>query len=181
MAFQPVSAEAPTTVNTSVARTRNYLTGAEVETLMAAARKVSRYGHRDATMILIGYRHGLRAGELCDLQWHQVELSAGRLHVRRSKRGTPSVHPLDNVSAAERSIIRRAATLTVELERLEAKFALAGEASVQDLDAYQRGANTLKRLLQSVGLQRRARDVGPTLDQYLAEVAAEDAAKEGPP
>jgi hypothetical protein len=36
----------------------------------------------------------------------------------------------DNVSAAERSIIRRAATLTVELERLEAKFALAGEASV---------------------------------------------------
>ena len=87
----------------------------------------------------------------------------------------------DNVSAAERSIIRRASVLTVELERLEAKFALAGEASVQDLDAYQRGANTLKRLLQSVGLQRRARDVGPTLDQYLAEVAAEDAAKEGPP
>src|SRR5215813_5727929 len=94
MAFQPVSAEAPTTVNTSVARTRNYLTGAEVETLMAAARKVSRYGHRDATMILLAYRHGLRACEVCDLQWHQVELSAGRLHVRRSKRGTPSVHPM---------------------------------------------------------------------------------------
>jgi type 1 fimbriae regulatory protein FimE len=36
---------------------------------MAAARKSSRYGHRDATMILIGYRHGLRASELCDLQW----------------------------------------------------------------------------------------------------------------
>ena len=104
MAFQPVSAEAPTTVNTSVARTRNYLTGAEVETLMAAARKVSRYGHRDATMILIGYRHGLRAGELCDLQWHQVELSAGRLHVRRSKRGTPSVHPMqgDEIRALRR-------------------------------------------------------------------------------
>jgi type 1 fimbriae regulatory protein FimB/type 1 fimbriae regulatory protein FimE len=104
MAFQPVSAEAPTTVNTSVARTRNYLTGAEVETLMAAARKVSRYGHRDATMILIAYRHGLRASELCDLQWHQVELSAGRLHVRRSKRGTPSVHPLqgDEIRALRR-------------------------------------------------------------------------------
>ena len=87
----------------------------------------------------------------------------------------------DNVSAAERSIIRRASVLTVELERLEAKFALAGEASVQDLDAYQGGAYTLTRLLQCVGLQRRARDVGPTLDQYLAEVAAEDAAKEGPP
>jgi type 1 fimbriae regulatory protein FimB/type 1 fimbriae regulatory protein FimE len=45
-------------------------------------------------MILIGYRHGLRAFELCDLQWHQVELSAGRLHVWRVKSGTSSVHPL---------------------------------------------------------------------------------------
>jgi integrase len=54
---------------------------------MTAARKVSRYGHRDATMILIAYRHGLRACEVCDLQWHQVELSAGRLHVRRSNPG----------------------------------------------------------------------------------------------
>src|SRR5260370_23377655 len=61
---------------------------------MAAARKSSRYGHRDATMILIAYRHGLRASEVCDLQWHQVELAAGRLHVHRSKRGAPSVHPL---------------------------------------------------------------------------------------
>ena len=48
----------PTTVNSSV-RTREYLTTAEIERLMAAARKSSRYGHRDATMILIGYRHGL--------------------------------------------------------------------------------------------------------------------------
>jgi integrase len=43
-------------------------------------------------MILLAYRHGLRASELCDLQWQQIELNAGRLHVRRSKRGTPSVH-----------------------------------------------------------------------------------------
>ena len=57
----------PTTVNSSV-RTREYLTTVEIERLMAAARKSSRYGHRDATMILIGYRHGLRASELCELQ-----------------------------------------------------------------------------------------------------------------
>ena len=61
---------------------------------MVAARKSSRWGHRDATMFLIAYRHGLRASEVCDLQWHQVELATGRLHVRQSKRGTPSVHPL---------------------------------------------------------------------------------------
>jgi type 1 fimbriae regulatory protein FimB/type 1 fimbriae regulatory protein FimE len=71
---------APTTVNSSV-RTREYLTTGEIERLMAAARKSSRYGHRDATMILIGYRHGLRPSELCDL------------HVRRAKNGSPSVHP----------------------------------------------------------------------------------------
>ena len=40
-------------------------------------------------MILIGYRHGLRASELCDLQWSQVELATGRLHVRRPKNGSP--------------------------------------------------------------------------------------------
>jgi type 1 fimbriae regulatory protein FimB/type 1 fimbriae regulatory protein FimE len=67
---------------------------AEIDKLMAEARKSSRYGHRDATMILLAHRHGLRASEICDLQWHQIELEAGRLHVRRSKRGTPSVHPI---------------------------------------------------------------------------------------
>jgi integrase len=71
------------------ARTREYLTGKEVEKLMEAAR----YEYRDATM-MIAYRHGLRASEVCDLQWHQVEINSGRLHVRRTKRGTPSVHPI---------------------------------------------------------------------------------------
>src|ERR1700752_3157676 len=94
MAFTVDAASPLTIVNSSVARTREYLTAKEIEDLMVAARKSSRYGHRDATMILIAYRHGLRASELCDLQWHQIELNAGRLHVRRSKRGTPSVHPI---------------------------------------------------------------------------------------
>jgi putative ABC transport system substrate-binding protein len=53
---------------------------------MAAARKSSRYGHRNATMILLGYRHGLRASELCDLSWSQVELNTGRLHVKYAPR-----------------------------------------------------------------------------------------------
>ena len=56
-----------------------------------------------ATLILIGYRHGLRASELCDLQWSQVELTAGRLHVRRTKSGS-SVHPMqgDEILALRR-------------------------------------------------------------------------------
>jgi hypothetical protein len=67
----------------------------------------------------------------------------------------------DNASAAERSIIRRCAVLTTELERLEVRFALANEASPEDLDLYQRTANSLRRLLEAVGLQRRSRDVTP--------------------
>jgi len=104
MAFRASKSRVPTTVNSSVGRTREYLTGREIERLMAAARKYGRYGHRDATMILITYRHGLRASEVCDLQWHQVELGVGRLHVRRAKRGTPSVHPMqgDEIRALRR-------------------------------------------------------------------------------
>jgi integrase len=104
MHIHEVAGETPNTVNASVTRTRRYLTGREVEKLIEAARKHGRYGHRDATMILLAYRHGLRASELVDLQWHQVELNAGRLHVRRAKRGTPSVHPLqgDEIRALRR-------------------------------------------------------------------------------
>jgi integrase len=72
---------APTIVNLTVKR--RYLTEREVERLMDCARKYGRYGHRDATMILVAYRHGLRASEVCDLQWQQIELSEGR-HRRRS-------------------------------------------------------------------------------------------------
>jgi hypothetical protein len=75
----------------------------------------------------------------------------------------------DNTSAAERSIVRRAAVLTTELERLEAKFAVAGEATADDLDVYQRMTNTLRRSLEAVGLERRAKDIGPTLQEYLAD------------
>jgi integrase len=79
-----VGGTTPNTIFSSV-RGREYLTGAEIERLMAEARASSRYGHRDATMILLGYRHGLRASELRDLEWSQIELATGGLHVRRAK------------------------------------------------------------------------------------------------
>jgi hypothetical protein len=73
----------------------------------------------------------------------------------------------DNVSEAEKSIIRRCAALTVELEHLEFLFATAGEATADQLDLYQRTANSLRRLLEAVGIERRPRDVGPkTLIDY---------------
>ena len=104
MDFHEDDGKTPNTVIPSVKRTRRYLTEKEVNKLMDAARKHGRHGHRDATMILIAYRHGLRASELVDLQWSQIELDSGRLHVRRAKRGTPSVHPLqgDEIRALRR-------------------------------------------------------------------------------
>ena len=74
-------------------RTREYLTEAEVERLMKAANG-NRWGHRDATMILVAYRHGLRVSELVDLRWNQIEFRTANLHVRRVKQGTPSTHPI---------------------------------------------------------------------------------------
>jgi len=75
-------------------RTREYLTKGEVERLMAAA-KSGRYPARDATLVVVAYRHGLRASELCDLEWSQVEFGrSATLHVRRLKNGKPAAHPI---------------------------------------------------------------------------------------
>jgi integrase len=84
-------------------RSREYLTGAEVERLIAAAA-AHRYSHRDATAVLIAYRHGLRAAELIDLRWDEVNFETALLHVRRVKKGTSATHPL---SGRELRALRR--------------------------------------------------------------------------
>jgi type 1 fimbriae regulatory protein FimE len=61
---------------------------------MRVAQGRGRYGHRDATMILLAYRHGLRVSELVALRWDQLDLKQGLLHVQRLKKGMPSTHPL---------------------------------------------------------------------------------------
>jgi site-specific recombinase XerD len=93
---------APSTVNCTVTprrpknaelRTREHLTPDEVERLIEAT-KSNRHGHRDALMVLLAYRHGLRAAEVVDLRWEQVDFKEALLRVRRVKAGTPSSHPL---------------------------------------------------------------------------------------
>jgi hypothetical protein len=64
-----------------------------------------------------------------------------------------------NCSAAEKAIVRRAAVIIVELEVLETQFAMEGQADPDDLDLYTRVASALRRLLETVGLQRRQKDV----------------------
>jgi integrase len=83
----------PTRLPNADLRSREYLTEAEVERLTTAT-KGNRWAHRDATIILVAYRHGLRVSELVDLRWDQVEFRTATLHVRRVKQGTPSTHPI---------------------------------------------------------------------------------------
>jgi integrase len=84
-------------------RAREYLTDSEVTRLIEAAGD-NRNGHRDATMILLAYRHGLRAAELVALRWDAVDFNRSLLHVRRVKGGAESVHPL---SGRELRALRR--------------------------------------------------------------------------
>jgi integrase len=74
-------------------RSREHLTEREIERLIQAT-KDNRWGHRDSTMVLLAFRHGLRASELVDLRWEQVDLEHAILHVRRVKQGTSATHPL---------------------------------------------------------------------------------------
>jgi integrase len=88
---EPVGLHRPTN---SEMRSREYLLPAEIEKMVKVAGG-SRWGHRDATMIVVAYRHGLRAKEICELEWSQVEFGrSAALHVRRAKKGKPSVHPI---------------------------------------------------------------------------------------
>lgn len=88
------SAKPPRRVTNAERRSREYLTAAEVEKLIAAAEKVGRHGHRDGTLLLIAYRHALRVSELVSLRWDQIDLGQGLVHVNRRKNGTPSTHPI---------------------------------------------------------------------------------------
>ena len=75
-------------------RTREFLTEQEINQLRTAARRHGRHGHRDDTLILMMFRHGLRVSEVITLRWEQVDLKQGLLHVRRLKQGIPATHPL---------------------------------------------------------------------------------------
>jgi type 1 fimbriae regulatory protein FimB/type 1 fimbriae regulatory protein FimE len=83
---------------------RRYLSEREVDLLMEAARQ-HRWGHRDATAILVAYQHGLRASELVALRWHDIDLTTGRLRIRRGRGGgAASAHP---ISGQESLALRR--------------------------------------------------------------------------
>jgi integrase len=107
-------------------RPREHLTEREVEKLIEAA-KGNRWGQRDASMILIAFRHGLRASELCELQWSDVEFETGTLHLRRAKGGATATHPLlgDELRAL-RALKRDAKSPFIFVSERGAPFSVAG-------------------------------------------------------
>ncbi len=78
-------------------RSREYLSTNEIEKIRKAARNFGRHGHRDDTLILLMFRHGLRVGEVTILRWEQIDFQQGFLHVKRIKNGLASTHPLRGV------------------------------------------------------------------------------------
>jgi integrase len=76
-------------------RSREYLTLDEIQALMKAAGNIGRHQHRDRTLILIMFRHGLRVSEAVDLRWDQVDFKAGSIHINRLKSGKPATHYLE--------------------------------------------------------------------------------------
>ncbi len=88
-------------------REREYLFEHEVEAMLKAAKIVGRHGHRDYTLILLAYRHGLRITELVNLRWQQIDLKTGHIHVNRLKGSRSSVHPLAGVELRSLRQLRR--------------------------------------------------------------------------
>jgi len=84
----------PKKIKNSLRRLREYLTPTEIDKLISAAKQTGRHGTRDATMILLAYRHGLRVSELVSLRWSQIDLKEGLIYVLRRKNGLPTQHPL---------------------------------------------------------------------------------------
>lgn len=81
------------------------------------------------------------------------------------------------VSAAEAAILQRACTLICECERMEERFARNGQATLEELEVFQRASNTMRRHLESLGLKRRQRDVTPSVADYVRHINAQEAAK----
>jgi hypothetical protein len=82
------------------------------------------------------------------------------------------VHAADlggsDMSEAEKALLKRAVTLMCALDKYDERLAMAGDVGPKQLLEYQRASNTLRRLLSALGLRRRAKDVTPDIDTYLA-------------
>jgi type 1 fimbriae regulatory protein FimB/type 1 fimbriae regulatory protein FimE len=135
----------PRRLKNEVLRTREHLLPAEVDALAKAARS-NRHGLRDSIMILMAYQHGLRARELVDMEWTQVDFDGANLAVRRRKNGSPSTHPITGDTLRALRKLRREAPHArfVFMTERESPFSTAGFAKMIDRAARKAGLTELK-------------------------------------
>src|SRR6266511_4124185 len=80
-------------------RVKDFLTDAEIEQFLTAARK-GTHGPRDFLLALLAYRHGFRVSELIDVRLEELDLKTARLFVRRLKSSLSTEHPLEETICA---------------------------------------------------------------------------------
>lgn len=73
-------------------RSREYLTPEEVKRLIQAAGLRGRHPVRDQAIVLLSFRHGLRAGEAATLKWDAVMDKS--IYIQRLKGSVSGSHPL---------------------------------------------------------------------------------------
>ncbi|MDQ3775788.1 MAG: tyrosine-type recombinase/integrase, partial [Pseudomonadota bacterium] len=100
-----------------------FLTEPQVEGLRQTVKKTSRNPHRDSTMILVAYRHGLRVGEVTDLRWEDVHLDRAEIYVRRLKSSKSTMHPLQGDELRALRKLRREKTSSLLCIYLRAGWA----------------------------------------------------------
>jgi type 1 fimbriae regulatory protein FimB/type 1 fimbriae regulatory protein FimE len=103
----PTKPKPPRRLPNKAVRSREHLTEAEVDRLLKATGK-NRYSHRDYTLLLLTFRHGLRTAEVTRLKWEAVDLEHGELHVVRVKKGKPATHPLAGIELRALRRLKRA-------------------------------------------------------------------------
>jgi integrase len=120
-----------------------FLTEPQVEDLRQTVKKTSRNPHRDSTMILVAYRHGLRVGEVTDLRWEDVHLDRAEIYVRRLKSSKSTMHPLQSDELRALRRLRREKTSSLSFVFISAQ---GGPLSIKAVEYM------LKRAGQAAGI-----------------------------
>ena len=89
-------------------RTRDYLSEEEFAVLLQGTPR-SRYRWRNAAMLMLTFYHGLRVTELCRLKRQDVDLTHGRIWIKRIKGSLSTEQPLqaDELRTLKRYLTQR--------------------------------------------------------------------------
>jgi integrase len=83
--------------------------------------KAASSNARDLAMILLGFRHGMRASEVCGLEMKDLDLKNGEITIRRLKGSLRTTQPIADVPGqpllSERRVLRDWLTFKARTEQ----------------------------------------------------------------